>query len=164
MQRQINQEELTVFYHEIGAAVWLIQYLEDILVKYLVAKRLKGQPITESDASLLLEKERKRTLGAKYKSAKIEGIIPTNLEGRFDKLLEERNWLIHESWYESGSNLYNDTMRERMIYRISQIQEETVQLQQLMFNEFISFFKTAGCDVDLAFRMGKEKIRKLKGI
>ena len=163
MQRQINEEELKVFYNLIGEAVWLIQYLEDVMVTFVVAKMHKRQPATAAEAFSRLEKERKGTLGTIYKKAKSEGAIPPAYETRFDKLLEERNWLIHRSKGESSSDLYNDAFRMRMIQRISRIQEESVQLRQVLFNEFRSFLLAEGCDTDLAFRMGDERIRKLKG-
>ena len=38
MQRQMNADELEDFYHRVGAAIWHVQYLEDVLVSFLAMK------------------------------------------------------------------------------------------------------------------------------
>lgn len=164
MQRQINEDELAVFYHEIGAAVWLIQYLEDVLVTFMSVKKFKRQPTTAAEALSRLEKERKGTLGSICKKAKAEGIITPSLEGRFDALLDERNWLIHNSRKESSTTLYNDELREKMFQRIRSIQEESDQLKKLLFEDYCAFLQAQGVDLCLGFKIGEENIRKLKGL
>lgn len=163
MQRQINEEELKIFYCEIGAAVWHIQYIEDVLVTFVVAKRHKRNPTTEHIAYERLERERKGTLGSIYGRAKDEGIIPKNMEARFEKFLNERNWLMHKSRTESSTHLYNDILRNKMLNRIKTICNESMKLKRLLFEEFQSFLISEGIDLDKAYKLVDENLRKLKG-
>ena len=163
MQRQINEDELAIFYHAIGAAVWHIQYLEDALVTYVVLKRHKRKPTTESDAYDRLEQERKGPLGAIYGRAKEEGIVPKEMEKRFSTFLNERNWLIHRSKTESSADLYNDDLRTKMINRIIAVQDESVNLKQFIFESMQAFVHAQGVDMASVYMVANETIRKLKG-
>lgn len=163
MQRQINEEELKEFYHDIGAAVWHIQYLEDVLVTFVVSKRHKRKPTTEDIAYERLERERKGTLGSIYGRAKDEGIIPENMKVRFATFLNERNWLIHKSRTESSTHLYNDILRNKMLDRIKSICDESIELKKILFEEFQSFLICEGCNIEKAYKLADAKIRNLKG-
>ena len=162
MQRQINEEELDSFYRAIGAAVWHIQYFEDALVSFVVMKRHKRNPTPEREAYDRLERERKGTLGSIYGRAKDEGIIPKDMEVRFENFLYERNWLIHRSKAESSSDLYNDDLRMRMINRIISIQDESLKLKQFIFESMEAFVCVHGVDMASVYRVANEAIRKLR--
>lgn len=163
MQRQINEEELKILYCEIGVAVWHIQYVEDVLVTFVVAKKHKRSPTTKHIAYERLERERKGTLGSIYSRAKDEGIIPKNIEARFENFLSERNWLIHKSRTESSTHLYDDILRNKMINRIKTICDESIKLKKLLFEEFQSFLISESIDIDKAYKLADENLRKLKG-
>lgn len=162
MQRQINEEELDSFYRAIGAAVWHIQYFEDALVSFVVMKRHKRNPTPEREAYDRLERERGGTLGSIYGRAKDEGIIPKEMEARFERFLAERNWLIHRSKAKSSSDLYNDDLRTRMINRIISIQDESLKLKQFIFESMEAFVRAHGVDIASVHSIANETIRKLK--
>jgi hypothetical protein len=165
MQRQINQDELDVFYHGIGAAVWMIQYLEDVLVTLVAMKRHDRDPNGPSEAYDRLERERKGTLGSIYGRAKDEGIIPKEMEARFETLLEERNWLIHRSKKESSADLYNDDLRMRMIMisRIIAVGEEAQDLRDIIYERMAAFVRARGVDVASVYEVADETMRRLRG-
>lgn len=162
MQRQINEEELDSFYRAIGAAIWHIQYFEDALVSFVVLKRHKRNPTAERKAYDRLERERRGTLGSIYGRAKDEGIIPKEMEARFETFLNERNWLIHRSKAESSSDLYNDNLRTRMINRIIFIQEESLKLKQFIFEKMEAFVRAHGVEMASVYSGANETIRKLR--
>ena len=102
MHRQTAAEELDHFYRRIGAALWHIQYLEDVLVSFLVAvqvdqRRLSGNTTTETDAEALLARKCRVTLGPLIQECIDQKIIPPSLEGRFEVFKEPRQgnlWVI----------------------------------------------------------------------
>jgi hypothetical protein len=163
MQRQINQDELDAFYHATGAAVWMIQYLEDVLVTLVAMKRHERDPTGPREAYDRLERERKGTLGSIYGRAKDEAIIPKEMEARFETFLEERNWLIHRSKKESSADLYNDDLRVRMIHRIIAVGEEAQDLRNMIYERMEAFVCVRGVDVASVYEVADETIRRLWG-
>ncbi len=162
MKRQINEHELDVFFRRIGAAVWYIQYLEDALVHYIVIIQLKDNlPIAEEEAHARLSEKRRCFLGNIYKQARELGIIPQDLEARFDRFVEERNWLIHRSRHECGSHLYDNALRSAMFVRISMIEEEAICIQKIIYHELSKFMVSEGYDLQMAEKIAREELRKL---
>ncbi|MDH5632141.1 MAG: hypothetical protein OEZ10_04020 [Gammaproteobacteria bacterium] len=164
MQRQINSVELNEFYNAIGGAVWHLQYLEHALVNFVVMKRHKRNPSDIDAAYERLEKERKGTLGSLYGRAKDEGIIPKELEQRFDKLIDERNWLIHHSRTKNSEDLYNDELRINVISRIDSIIVESMELTNNLLKLLYQFMQSEGVDIAEAERNAEKKLSELKGV
>jgi hypothetical protein len=162
MKRHINAHELDIFYNHIGAAVWHIQYLEDALIHYLVIKNLRLNPaIAEEEVCERLAKMRKCVLGKVYKQARDLGIIPRDLEPRFEKFVDERNWLIHRSRHECSTHLYDDVRRIEMFNRISMIQDEAISIRKIIYSELSKFMSSEGFDPEQAVQMAHEELRKL---
>lgn len=113
----MSAEELHAFYWTIGAALWHLQYLEDVLVNFLAAKIIKerrctGTPVSESEANALIaEKRRCMTLGRLITDCSIQGIIQSEHQSRFAVFKLERDWLVHRSLVESGDDLYAASIR-----------------------------------------------------
>lgn len=161
MKRQINAQELQALYGSMGEAVWHIQYLEHTLVHYLVIRDHKHNPATEAEVYDRLERKQKSLLGQLFQEARRLGIIPPSLQPRFEKLIGERNWLVHRSRHECGSHLYDDELRNEMIIRISMIVEEAVGIQKIIFAELGNYMSSQGFDVKQAEQMGREELRRL---
>lgn len=80
MRRQVTADELEIFYQKIGAAIWHIQYLEEILVTFLVLKTLsEKQPATEQEAIELKKKHHQDSLGTLINSCTKQEIITPGL-------------------------------------------------------------------------------------
>jgi len=136
MQRQMTAEELDHFYRRIGAALWHIQCLEDVLVSFLVAvlvdqRRLSGDTITETDADALLARKRRVTLGPLVQECIAQKIIPLSLQARFEIFKDDRHWLVHRSLVESGDELYTDLTRDAVFRRMVTIQQEAIALKNI---------------------------------
>lgn len=89
MRRQMNEHELADFYRRIGAAIWHLQYLEDILVNFLCLKmaherRCSGDTVSMPDAEALIAEKRKLTLGPLIESCTSRKIIRPEYRARFD--------------------------------------------------------------------------------
>ena len=51
-----------------------------------------------------------------------------------------------------------------MINRIIAIRNESVNLKNLLFEEFQSFLISEGVDLDKGYKLADENLRKLKGV
>jgi len=165
----MNAEELDHFYRRIGAALWHVQYLEDVLVTFLVAKlldqrRSSGNTFTQTDAETLLTQKRRVTLGPLIQACIGQNIIALPLQARFEVFKEDRHWLVHRSMVESGDDLYTDGDRDTVLRRIMTLQQEAIALKKLIVADFQSQMASRGVDVQAALRQGEESLRKLKGL
>jgi len=59
----LNPERLEEFYTAVGAAVWHLQFLEDVLVTYITARLKLPGPGAGGAGLDVLEEQRRRTLG-----------------------------------------------------------------------------------------------------
>lgn len=133
MQRQMNAAELEDFYERVGAAIWHVQYLEDVLVSFLVMKisspkRSAGQA-TAAPVNALLAQKRRLTLGPLIQACIGQNIITPALEPRFETFRADRHWLVHHSLVESGDDLYKEAKRQAVFRRIYSVEEEAIALK-----------------------------------
>jgi hypothetical protein len=169
VRRQMNEHELADFYRRIGAAIWHLQYLEDILVNFLCLKtvherRCSGDTVSMPAAEALIAEKRKLTLGPLIESCTSRKIIRPENRARFDAFKIERDWLVHRSMIESGDNLYLETKRNAVFSRVAAIQEEARSLGAVMFQDLQSWVASHGVDLDTVNNQAANAIRKLKGI
>jgi len=168
MQRRMNADELDHFYRRIGAAIWHVQYLEDVLVSFLAMKiltpeRSSVQNITGAEIQELLAQKRKLTLGPLIQACQSQGIIAATVANRFETFKNDRHWLVHRSVVESGDDLFNEAKREIVFQRIFSVQEEAIALKQLIAIDLEAWLRTQGVDVKQAAEQG-EASRKLSGM
>jgi hypothetical protein len=168
MQRQMNADELDEFYRRVGAAIWHVQYLEDVLVSFLAMKilgpkRSGGQAISAAELDALLAQKRRLTLGPLIQACIGENIITPALEPRFDTFKTDRHWLVHRSVVESGDDLYNDDARGAVFKRIFSVQEEAISLKKLVGADLKTWLNAQRVDVEAAVNEGEDALRKLKG-
>lgn len=166
---QINEIELADFYHQIGAALWHIQFLEDILVNFLVGKiihekRCAKKLVTTSDVEALFAEKRKLTLGPLIDTCASHRVIPQQAQARYAKFKKERHWLVHRSLVESGDDLYSTVARAAVFKRISTIREDTQSLKDQVVNDFEKWMAAHGVDVDEAGRNAEVELRRLASL
>jgi hypothetical protein len=168
MQRQMNADELDEFYRRVGAAIWHVQYLEDVMVSFLAMKilgqkRSGGQSISGAEMDALLAQKRRLTLGPLIQSCIGQNIITPKLEPRFETFKTERHWLVHRSVVESGDDLYNDAARDAVFRRIFSIRDEAISLKKLIDADLESWLTAQRVDVEAAAKQGENVLRQLKG-
>lgn len=164
----MNDQELGDFYRRIGAAIWHLQYLEDILVNFLCLKtvherRCRGDSVLMPDAEALIAEKRKLTLGPLIESCTSRKIIRPENRARFDAFKIERHWLVHRSMIESGDDLYHDATRNAVLSRVAAIQKEARSLRSVMFQDLQSWVASHGVDLNTVNNQAANAIRKLKG-
>ncbi|MCF6261695.1 MAG: hypothetical protein L3J98_16285 [Gammaproteobacteria bacterium] len=98
-----------------------------------------------------------------YGRAKDEGIIPESLESRFDNIINERNWLIHDSQNSNSEDLYNEEQTISMINRINFITDESIELTREVLNILEEFMLSEGVDLSAAYKQADDYINSLKG-
>jgi len=165
----MNADELADFYRRIGAAIWHLQCLEDVLVSFLVMKiihehRCAGQTVTSNDAQTLLADKRRIPLGPLVKACSSRKIIRPEHQARFESFKIARHWLVHRSLVESGNDLYDDVTRNSIVSRIAAVQQEAISLKGLLVRDCESWAAAHGVDLNAAQVQAEESMRKLKGV
>jgi hypothetical protein len=114
--------------HRIGFAVWQIQELESVAANYfvLLVQAQKGMGVEAGN--LLIEKAKKKTFGTTVRRLSEAGLLTSQLEGRLNDLLTERNWLVHGSREASRGAPYNEAVAARLVDRLDAIAEKTIAL------------------------------------
>jgi hypothetical protein len=164
----MNADELDHFYRRVGAAIWHVQYLEDVLVSFLAMKILSpkrsgGQAISAADMDALLAQKRRLTLGPLIKECIGQNIIAPALEPRFETFKTDRHWLVHRSMAESGDDLFNGSKRDAVFSRIFSVQQEATALKKLIGTALEAWLGAQGVDVKQAGEQGQAAYRKLTG-
>ncbi|MGN7725441.1 hypothetical protein ACTJIL_06420 [Luteimonas sp. 22616] len=165
MRRQITADELATLYHEIGACIWHMQYLEDALHNFLTMKVELRAPglVEEQEALALLAKHRRATLGTALRTAETSGALPAPILLQLRALKEERDWLVHRSMHQDGNNLYTDHGRGTVFDRLSDIQSRTFHLKEQIVKEIEAFCTEHGISSSEADEAAKEQVAALRG-
>lgn len=123
-----KSELLAGLTQSIGFAVWQLQELEWTMATFIVlllkAHRGIGQEIGEQ----LLATAGKRTLGSLINEAKAAKLLQEKLATRLEKILDDRNWLIHRSRREHRHILSSRSGSATLIARIEAISDEALLL------------------------------------
>ena len=155
----MNADQLAEFYRRVGAAIWHVQYLEDVLVTFLTMKiiherRCAGDTI--GDCQELLADKRRMTVGPLIKSCGRRKIIPPEHSPRFESFKLERHWLVHRSLVENGDDLYPLSTRNAVFGRIAAIQEEAISLKKIVAQDLEVWAAAHGADLEAAHKQAKE--------
>jgi len=127
-QQKEKADRLAAITQRIGFALWQIQELEGVTAQYfvLVVQAKKGMGLATGNA--LDEKAKKKTFGATIHQVSKAGLLSSELESRFTKLLSERNWLVHRSRADSRSAIHSALKMQRLVVRIDKMEEESLSL------------------------------------
>jgi hypothetical protein len=169
MRRQMTAGELEDFYRRIGASIWHLQYLEDILVNFLTLKlvherRCAGGTVAMPEAQAQLAEKRKLTLGPLIESCGSKKIISRERVQRFEAFKAERHWLVHRSMIENSDDLYLASTRNTVFARIAAIQEEARALGHLLFQDLQAWITKHGVSMDRVNRDADHEMRVLQGL
>lgn len=142
------QDELTL-YVLVGEALCMIQHLEDALSHSLVLKKDVKRPhrIPKVEADVLLKKYRLYTLGQAIKISKKEQLFSERVQGELEKLLTERNWLVHKSIAQNRDEWDLNISRGKLFDRIKAITKQSQRLQNLIEDDLIKFSEANGVEM-----------------
>lgn len=165
MRRQITEEELAALYHDMGACIWHIQYLEDVLHNLLTMKVEIKEPgkVEKSVAMALLAKHRRATLGTAIRTAENFRALPQELVAQLRSLKEERDWLVHRSMHQDGDGLYTSDGRDAVFCRLALLQQKTIRIKSQLVSEVEAFCASHGISSKESNDLAEKQIAGLRG-
>jgi hypothetical protein len=124
-QRLQRADRLAAITQRVGFALWQLQELEGVAAQYfvLVTQAKKGMGLAEGNA--LVDKVQGKTFGTILHQITKAGLLNSELERCFTKLLSERNWLVHRSRSHSRNAIYSDPAMQKIILRLDAMAEES---------------------------------------
>jgi hypothetical protein len=134
--KPINLGAFVELHKRVGMALWQSQAFEDTLCRFIVL--ILKLPASRAEAEVLeiLEKMQGKTLGALI--AELRKGNSTNsvseFERRINAFLHERNWLVHASWREHHTDLFNPERLPPLLARLEAIAEDATSLQRYFCN------------------------------
>jgi hypothetical protein len=109
----------------VGFALWQLQELEGATALYfvLVAQARKGMGFANGNA--LIQTAQSKTFGITIRELGKVGLLKLEIQQRFDGLLKERNWLVHNSRASNRSAVHSDAAMQKLLVRLDSIVEES---------------------------------------
>lgn len=141
--KKASEKELFL-YSCLGEALCAIQVLEDALSHSIVLK--KTEPNQKKEADILLQKQQFYTFGKAIYKVKKESLLPEPLINELIKLLDERNWLIHESIIENKKDYKSDTFFKKISEKIKSITLKASNLQMSIELDLMKYSEKKGID------------------
>jgi hypothetical protein len=168
--RDLTSAEKADLFMRIGAVVWFFQYLEDVLVTFLVMKigyerRRAGTPFSPEEAEeFLADRRRNLTFGPLVDSCVAKDVIRKEWVDRFSNLKNERHWLIHRSIVENADHdMHHEQKRPALLARVGAIRAETMALCRLVDDALSAWANDHGVDVEEAERIAERTVRTWRG-
>lgn len=137
-------ERLDTIAQRIGFTLWQLQELEGAAATYyvLIAKASPGMGI---DSGLeIVDGYRSKPFGTTVKALKSSEKVPSELMVRFQKLLEERNWLVHNSRSTSSSAVHDEAAFVQLIQRVDAIENQALGLLKEIPKQMEAFLLSHG--------------------
>ncbi|WP_411894590.1 hypothetical protein [Winogradskyella sp. A2] len=141
----------------LGEALCAVQILEDALSHSMVIK--KKDPHQKEEAIELLKKQQRYTFGKGINIAKKESLLPKSLENKLLKILDERNWLIHESVIGDKENFKSNSYFKNIINRSKTLSDNAKALQISIELDLIEYCKNKGKDMSMVKNEMKKNLR-----
>lgn len=136
-RRQINEQELPVFFGLIGQGIWYLQHVESALTTCLtVMGDIKEVgTVGRQEAEKILARHQRNTLGTSLRLAEEKGVLTQRLMVALREFKKERDWLVHRSMNENGDDLYLNSSRQAIFQRLERFSEQARTLQKLIAQE-----------------------------
>lgn len=155
-------DRLNAIAERIGFALWQLQVLEGAAAQYyvLIAKASQGMGLEAGQE--LLDEALSKTFGKTVTRLLKSGQVPGEPMARFRALLDERNWLVHNSRFTSRSAVHDEALRVQLILRIDAIADEALSLLKEVSKLAETFVLSKGFrpqDIELAALRTQEPLR-----
>ena len=153
-------DRLAAVSQSVGFALWQLQELESVTAQYFVLLTQAKKGMGLSEGSALVEKALAKTFRATLHQIAKAGLVPPEIEKRFEKLLSERNWLVHHSRADSRSAIHHDSVLNALILRLEGIADEALALLRYIALETTSFGENHGVSAQYVDRMSKQMLEQ----
>ncbi len=165
MRRQIDSKELNYLYSKIGEAIWHLQHVENVIASFVfmkgIAKELNS--ISKCDALKHEKRLNKLTLGNLIGEAEKFGIFEHTDVERIKSFNKERKWVVHNSIFESGNDLYTDSGREEIFARIEDFVSEAMTLHKHIGELTVEYSVSKGMKKQQIYDAASNYLKNLKG-
>ncbi len=165
----IKSDRLSVIAERIGFALWQLQELEGAAAQYydyvLIEKASPGMGIEAGQE--LLDEALSKTFGKTVNRLLKSGQIPTEPMKRLQALLDERNWLVHNSRATSRSAVHDGFVCDQLVERINAIAEEALNLLKEISKLAETFILSKGFsqhDINAAVHQARKQVMARNGI
>ncbi len=142
--KEASEKEKTL-YGLMGESLCAVQILEDALSHLIVLK--KTEPHEKKKADNLLKEQEFHTFGRSIRIAKKESLLPMSLEVDLSNLLEERNWLVHESITKNKKDFKSESFFIKLFERTKQITLKAHELQISIELHLIEYCEKKGINM-----------------
>lgn len=155
-------DRLKAIAEHIGFALWQLQELEGAAAQYyvLIAKASPGMGAEAGQE--LLDEARSKTFGKTVTRLLKSGLVPGEPMARFQALLDERNWLVHNSRSTSRSAVHDELVCVQLLVRIDAIADEAFALLEEVSKLAKAFVLSKGFspqEIKLAALRAQEQVR-----
>lgn len=159
-QQLERADRLAAVTQNVGFALWQLQELEGVAAQYfvLLVQAKKGMGLAEGNA--LVEKALVKTFGATLHQIAKAGLIPPEMAGRFEKILAERNWLVHRSRAESRNAIHNAKAMTVLLARLEAMSDEVLALLKHIDGETTAFVQQHGVSASYVAQLSKQLLEQ----
>jgi hypothetical protein len=148
---QFNRPDPSAYielHSRIGIALWKIQAFEDALCHFITLVLKLPPSRAEKEVRAVLAKMQSKTLGnliAELRMAKTSTAV-AEFERRVNQFVDERNWLVHDSFRENGTDLFQPLKLPPLFARLNAISNEALALQTRFGESVVQWTKAQGID------------------
>lgn len=144
-----SQDEIALYCY-MGEALCMIQELEEALSHSITLKKYSTASREEADQAL--SKHRKRyTLGQAVQLSDKEKLYALSLQSDLNNFYQKRNWLVHKAMFECRDDLYTNSERDELFYRIKSIAVSAQKNQKAIELDMMNFCISKGRDMSKIF-------------
>lgn len=140
----MNSERLAKIAESVGFTLWQLQELERCTADYYVLVFQATQGVGVEAGVALSDEASSKTFGKTVSRLIKEEHFPKEIEVRFQSILAERNWLVHNSRATSRTAVYNDIACQNLLRRIGAISVEALALLKEIGQRAESFVMSHG--------------------
>lgn len=121
-------DRLNLIAERIGFSLWQLQELEGASAQYYVLLERASLGMGVEAGQELLDEALSKTFGKTVTRLQKSGKVPAELMARFQRLLDERNWLVHNSRAGSRTAVHDGVACTNLIRRVDAIADEALAL------------------------------------
>lgn len=132
IQKVQKADRLAKIAKRVGFTLWQLQILEGSTALYFVLVTQARKGMGDTDGSALVRTAQSKTFGQTVGELRKAGLLKPEMQQRFDSLLKERNWLVHNSRASNPSAVHSDLSMQKLLVRLNSLAEESdVLLKEL---------------------------------
>lgn len=156
-------KRLELIAQKVGFALWQLQELEGSAAQYLVlvAHAKPGMGLVAGQA--LVEEAQSKTFGRTIAQLLKSSHLSQAVELRFQALLSERNWLVHQSRSTSRDAIHSDGACAKLVTRLEAIAEEARLLLHEVLVHAEAFLRKHGVSAEQVNKVVEQTLRQWHG-